>query len=53
MDERFVSKQDQVAAFQIVSNTYNKSIIQEVYYNIWLGLALKLAFYPVTKANFG
>jgi hypothetical protein len=24
-----------------------------VYYNIWLGLALKVAFYPVTEANFG
>jgi hypothetical protein len=45
------SKQDQAVAFQIVSNTHRKhnSIYVLQYGDLWLGLASKLAFHPVTK----
>jgi hypothetical protein len=48
-------KQYQGAAFQIVSNTHRKHnpICVLQYGDLWLGLASKLAFHPVTKANFG
>jgi hypothetical protein len=56
MDESLLdSKQHQAAELQIVSNTYRKHnptcVLQ--YGKPLVGLASKLAFHPVTKANFG